>query len=120
MKRDMDLIRSILLTVEDDPSMIGTRYRAYSHSDFPGFSEAEIDYHVDLLFEAGLVAGMPDANPHPLINRLTWQGHEFIGSTSDPDVWAKVKETTQGIPDIAISVVWELAKAELKKKLGLS
>jgi hypothetical protein len=34
-------------------------------------------------------------------------------------VWAKVKERTKGIPDIAISVMWELAKAELKKKLGL-
>jgi len=30
-----------------------------------------------------------------------------------------VKERTKGIPEVAISVMWELAKAELKKKLGL-
>jgi Hypothetical protein (DUF2513) len=120
MKRDMDLIRSILLTVEGDPGLVGERFIAYTSSDFPGYSQQEIDYHIDLLFEAGLVAGMPNANPRPLITKLTWQGHEFVSSTRDPDVWSKVKERTKGLPDIALSVTWELAKAELKKKLGLN
>jgi hypothetical protein len=35
-------------------------------------------------------------------------------------VWEKVKQQVAGIPTVAISVVWELAKAELKKKLKLS
>jgi hypothetical protein len=120
VKRDMDLVREILLKVESDPALNGSHWEEFDTSDFPGHSLEEIAYHIDLLLEAKLVEGDSTLDSGvPAISRLTWEGHEFIGSTSDPDIWAKVKERTKGFPDVAISVMWELAKAELKKKLGL-
>jgi hypothetical protein len=119
MKRDMDLIRSILLTVESDPVMTGSQFTAYNTSDFPGHSQVEINYHIDLLFEAGFVAGMPDSNPGPLITKLSWQGHEFIAATKDPDVWRRVKDRIKGVADVGLPVLIELGKDELKKKLKL-
>ena len=50
MKRDMDLIREILLKIEDYPGS--------DMGDIPkieGYSEAEIYYHVWLLYDAGLI-----------------------------------------------------------------
>lgn len=117
----MDLIREILLRVNADPSLNGSRFEVFSPTDFPGHTQEEIAYHLDLLFEAGFVKGLETLDaPAPAISRLTWEGHEFLGSISDPTVWEKVKQQIAGIPTIAISVVWELAKAELKKKLKLS
>jgi hypothetical protein len=117
MKRDMDLIRSILLTIENDLEMTGNCYRAYTIEHFPGHSLDEIDYHVDMLFEAGLVTGAPSSN-HPLINKLTWQG-EFIAVTKNPGLWEKVKERVKkvGLHEVALPLLLELAKDEAKKLL---
>jgi hypothetical protein len=120
VKRDMDLIRDILRKVEADPRMDGSRYVVFDTSDFEGHSQAEIAYHIDLLFENDFVKGIATLDaPAAAISRLTWQGHEFLADISAPDVWEKVKERTKGLPEVGITLVWELAKAELKKKLGL-
>jgi hypothetical protein len=119
VKRDMDLIRDILLKVEADPELDGMKFKCFEPSDFDAHSQQEITYHIDLLFEAGFLQGSKSMDPIPAVSRLTWQGHEFIGSISDPGVWEQVKNRLKGLPTIALSVVFELGKAELKKKLNL-
>ena len=114
----MDFIREILLKVEADSELDGTVFKTYEVSDFDGHSEDEIAYHARLLLEAGLVDGDIAFNPVPSICRLTWQGHEFIGATKDPRIWDNVKERLKGFPDVAVSIVWEIAKAEARKHLG--
>jgi hypothetical protein len=121
VERDMELIRNILLPVNADPTLNGSKFEVFDTSDFSGHTQEEIAYHIDLLFEVGFVKGLATLDaPAPAISRLTWEGHEFLGSVSDPSVWEKVKQQVAGIPTVAISVIWELAKAELKKKLNLS
>ena len=115
----MDLIREILLKVESDPELNGGVFKCFDSSDFEGHPVGEITYHIDLLFEAGYLEGVKTLEPAPAISRLTWQGHEFLGSISDSGVWEKVKEKIKGLPSVAVSVVWEIGKAELKKKLNL-
>lgn len=120
MKRDMDLVREILLRVEADPTLNGSRFVVFDTSHFEGRSQQEIAYHIDLLFEADFVKGLATLDaPAAAISRLTWKGHEFLSDTRDPDIWAKVKERTKGLTEVGITLVWELAKAELKKKLAL-
>ena len=46
-------------------------------------------------------------------------GHEFVDSIRDPVVWANVKERIKGLPSVAITVVAQLALAEMKKRLHL-
>jgi hypothetical protein len=121
VKRNMDLIRDILAHVEDDQELDGYHFKVFDTSDFPEHTEDEIAYHVDLLIQAGFLrgdGGNLDA-PTATISALTWQGHEFIADTRDPGVWDSVKERTKGLPEVAIAAVWELAKAEIRKKLGL-
>lgn len=121
MKRDMDLIREILMRVEDDPLFDGYHYTNFDTSDFPGHTDEEIGYHVDLLMEAGLVTGgdqTMDASSTP-ISRLTWNGHEFLDNVKDAGIWNQVKARVSTLPSIAFTVLAELAKAEVRKYLGL-
>jgi len=119
VQRDMDLIRSVLLFVEQDPQLDGIHPAALESTDFPGHSQAQVDYHVKILIKGGFLEGSTMMNAPPVVLSLTWNGHEFIGSISDQGIWEKVKGRIAGLPDVALSVVWELGKSELKKKLGL-
>ena len=75
MERDMDLIRDILLKVAADPELDGSRFKLFDTSDFEGYSQEEIAYHIDLLFEADFVKGVASLDaPAPAISRLTWEG----------------------------------------------
>lgn len=123
VNRDMDLIRELLMRINDDPQFDGRRkFRADTPEELgvPGHSMDEISYHLDLLIEDGFIKG--SINPNigmPVISRLTWKGHEFLDDIRDPDVWDKTKERAKGLTSIGFALVWEIAKAEIRKKMGL-
>jgi hypothetical protein len=109
MKRELDLIRQILLEVEqNDDYLRSVEIRA------EGYSPEQINYHVMLLMEAGYVVGSHSLGPrdrylyHP--KSLTWEGHEFLDATRSGQVWHQIKAKLkdQGI-DAPISVVKQLA-----------
>ena len=50
MKRDMDLIRKILLRIEESPD-----FSFISPFDIEGYETEQISYHIELLDEAGLI-----------------------------------------------------------------
>lgn len=90
MKRDMDLVRTILQTIENSEKP------GISEIDLPEYDSDIIDYHIMLLDEAGLI----DANYDELddgkiivmsINRLTWDGHEFLSAAKDDKIWNEAK-----------------------------
>ena len=89
MKRDMDLVRKILLELEDTPYGLGG-----FDLELEGYSPDQISYHVMLLNEAELIEandlstfGGPKWTP----KRLTWAGHEFIEASRDESRWEKAK-----------------------------
>jgi hypothetical protein len=53
-----------------------------------------------------------------VISKLTWNGHEFLDDIRDPEIWRKTKELAKSVPSVGL-VLWEIAKAEVKTKLGL-
>jgi hypothetical protein len=42
-----------------------------------------------------------------------------VDDIRDDTIWGKTKERTRGLARIGIELIWELAKAEIKAKLGL-
>jgi hypothetical protein len=90
MKRDMELIRLILQEVE--------RAQTFDEDlniNLDGYSKKEVDYHVILLNEAGLIVTYDEstlAGIRLIPLRLTWQGHEFLEATKNTDAWSKTKE----------------------------
>lgn len=76
-------------------------------------------YHADLLIESGMLKGNVGGEM-PMVSRLTWNGHEFLDSIRNPEIWERVKERLTGFGTVGLTLVWELAKAELRKKLKLT
>jgi hypothetical protein len=122
MTRDMDLIRDLLLFIENNPKCDGSGWIQFSESDFSPLAKSpqEIRYHLFLLIEAGFLRGQAFGGQFPLISKLTWNGHEFLDDVRDQGIWIKTKERIQGLGGVALSVVAEIAKAEIKARLGLS
>jgi hypothetical protein len=119
----MDLIRKLLLNIETDQRFDGTHwFRIVSPADLgiTGHSAEDVGYHVNLLIEAGYLAGKGGMETIPAMNKLTWQGHEFIDNIKNDDIWSKVKTRISGLSTVALSVVAALAESEIKRKLGLA
>jgi len=109
MKRDMDLIRTILLNVEADETLTGAVRSA--NLDTLGITDrtvAEVTYNSVLLVEAGFLVGEEFAG-HVLIFRLTWEGHEFLDSVRNPETWLKTKEGAHKIGSWSVSLLSDMA-----------
>jgi DNA-binding transcriptional ArsR family regulator len=104
MKRDLDLVRLILIGIEEQST-----YGSQIDLQIEGYSHEQINYHVIIMDEAGLIRAeeLKTSQPgrwKPL--RLTWDGHELLEASRDETRWNKAKEimaTTGGF-------VFELAK----------
>ncbi|MDE0101565.1 MAG: DUF2513 domain-containing protein [Bryobacterales bacterium] len=96
MKRDMNLIREILVEIED---AYNGRNRVQIHS-VEGHSGIKVAYHVRLLVDAGYVnAGTintSDGTTH-LIRGITWEGHEFLDAVRSENVWRRVQKKLKEI-----------------------
>ncbi len=91
MKRDMEIIRSILLNVESDKYMVGERVH------LEGVSDEICAYHVALMQDAGLVEAdiiKDTLCPYlgATIHRLTSAGHDFCDGIRNETIWNKAKE----------------------------
>ena len=114
MKRDMDLLREILLQVETREPKQPLEVK------IEGRDRQEIVGHVRLLEEARFVEASFTGGPTALVHRLTWDGHEFLDSVRDSKVWAKVTGKLKEVGGTAsFDIVKALAVGYVKEKLGL-
>ncbi len=119
MRRDMDLIRTLMLrleAIEPEPN----RLSEIDPSTFAeGYTAEQVRYHYRLLHEAGLIdPGSRLLDEDELtFNRLTWPGHDFVDSVRDPGVWRKTKEGASKVGGWTIGLLADVAKAILKQKL---
>ena len=92
MKRDMELVRSILIKVEaaDAPLQLD----AFYEDDRP---PAETAYHLMLLEAHGLIDAdirhdMNGTVYSCTVNALTWDGQDYLDAMRDDRVWTKAKK----------------------------
>lgn len=120
MKRDLDLIRKILLTIEDEASGFAPR-----SLKIDGYTDVQVAYHAFLLVDAGLVDGsVVKTNtghaPEGMIRNLNWAGHEFAEAARDDTRWNKamgiVKEKGGSI---TMDVLKDLLTSLMKLAIGL-
>ncbi|WP_419419624.1 DUF2513 domain-containing protein [Legionella sp. D16C41] len=92
MKRNWDIIRLILLKVEElEPSAL------LNLDVFPTVAHNEISYHLEILKEAGILEGKihktPGGSPHGFhLIRLTWLGHDLLESIRLESRWIEIKK----------------------------
>ncbi|MFZ0335846.1 MAG: DUF2513 domain-containing protein [Candidatus Acidiferrales bacterium] len=104
MKRDMDLIRTLLFKTEALPDAGGHPISV------EGRNQAEVCEHLRLAQEAGLIEARflrGDAASCVAL-RLTWAGHEFLDAARENKIWEKAKEmamrTAEGVTIISLKV----------------
>ncbi len=120
MKRDMELVRAILLAIENAPENLT------SNPQIEGYEPTTIELHMRLLREAGFVqAAFADYRAGVRITHgaaLTWSGHDFLEDVRDPKIWASTKEGANKVGSWSLTLLGELAKGFAKQKaieLGL-
>ena len=114
MKRDMDLVRLILLEVEQHADG-----RSQLQLDIPGYPPEIVTYHIRLLNEAELIrAVLALSIAHPI--DLTWKGHEFLNNVRSDTIWMKVKDLVgDKLGTVSLAVVQEVATSAARGSLGL-
>lgn len=100
MKRDMDLVRKILLEIENQ--YIST---AIYNLKIEGYDMATVAYHCKILHEAGLISdyGAQYADNTIFsfgVGSLTWEGNDYLDKIRDNSIWKKTKDTItqKGLP----------------------
>jgi repressor of nif and glnA expression len=110
MKRDMDLIRELLLAIQDQE----TWDKAFE-LQVEGRNGYEVAYHLQLLESRGLIEGI-DASTHSgpryFARTLTWEGHEFLDNAKNETFWQQAKKR---IGEAGGSVSFDVVKALLSK-----
>lgn len=124
VKLEMDLLRDLLLYVEENASR---PYNDLEDISLEGWTEDQVTYHVVLAEEDGLLTAtideLPD-NDDPVIvhvtysiHRLTSKGHELLGTIREPAAWGAVKSGVNKVGAVTVSVVTAVAQAYLKQKI---
>ena len=119
MKRDMDLVRQIMLNIEDRPAGPPVHFRMDEVED------RVLLGHLEMMIAAGLVTGKI-TQPHGargsmiIVGDLSWEGHEWIETVRDQSVWDETSDTLMANGG---AFTFELAKAVatriLRRKLSL-
>src|SRR6185312_3105592 len=119
MKRDMELIRKMILLMEDNP-------RGWAPDmGFEGYSREQIGYHAYLLVDSGLASGddatsTASSGPDYILRHLTSAGHDFADSARTQYIWDEVMAgmKKKGVVSAALDVVKNLLDAQIKKHLN--
>jgi hypothetical protein len=125
MKRDMDLIRELLLKLEELPmggggmTPITAATPAVKEFAMQGYYLDQIWYHLSLLHQAGFIDAEKLRRPMNGFNfrGITWVGHDFLDSIRDPAIWQATKDGAKKAGGFSLELLSDLAKGLIKKKI---
>lgn len=114
MQRDMDLVRTILLTLEAHES-------AFVVTDslvITGYHTDLVIDHIVLMAEAGLVGVIaPATHGDDEQIRITWAGHEFLANARDDATWRKARSIAGKVGSASFGVIVHVLTGVIDAKL---
>lgn len=122
MKRDMDLVRKILIFMSGNERGPHVKWQ----EELPEYTREQILHHAHLMAQGGLIEAahcddMDDLLPMALPTSITWAGHDFLAAASDDTIWAQAKKTVLApAAGATFTVVLEWMKIEAMRRLGLA
>jgi len=121
MKRDLGLVRELLLRLEAWPiEMYGAETITPDDPKLAveGYDYEQIAYHLSLLQERNLIEA-PDSQPMIgiVFTRLAWEGHDFLDAVRDPEIWRKTKQSADAVGSFTFELVKDLAKGFIKTQI---
>jgi hypothetical protein len=120
MQRNMDLVRTILMRIEESPSG-----RAEQPFGIVGFTPEQVGYHAHIMMEVGLIEGvdvttMQSNGPEALPRAITWKGHEFLDLARDQKRWNQAKAVIGKVGSAPLSVWTKVLNDLVLRYLGVA
>ena len=108
MRRDMDLVRLLLLRAEGEQAV-----------DLLPYSEEQVNYHESMLYREGFIKGVPIlGGSRILAPELVWKGHDFLDDIRDDRIWqATMKQVGQQVGSASLEVIKAVAASIATKLL---
>ncbi|WP_238366851.1 DUF2513 domain-containing protein [Mesobacterium pallidum] len=110
MKRDDDLIRTLLLEFEAEDDwliMLPGTTKGASEEDRLKLG------HIYLLMDSGLMVRVGNSTA-----RLTAQGHDFLKAIHDDNIWKKTRDGAAAVGGLTLGLLKDLAVGYLKQELA--
>ena len=125
MKRNMDLVRLLLIVYESVPEDSNVWWWNDT-PEIPKFHKEEIDYHIALMCDAGLLKPtkikVPKRDEITVGVRMTWDGHDFLEACRDENRWKKAKKIAGKVGvftiEILKQILAQLVQTQLKQVMG--
>ncbi|EGQ1307255.1 DUF2513 domain-containing protein [Staphylococcus pseudintermedius] len=125
MELKYELVREVLLIVQNKKNM-----RDYlsleditSEVDIEKYTKDDVEYTILKTTEANLLDSQHifgfDSSQY-LIGHLTFEGHEFLNSVKDKDVWEETKKRASKVESLTLPVLQQLAVSVLNQYLGIN
>jgi hypothetical protein len=127
MKQDMDLIRKILLKIEEDYVDV-----ALYNLQIEGYDLKTVAYHCKILHEGKFISDYKGRfGDNQLLSfgvgSLTWEGHEFLDKIRNDSIWDTTKTTiiNNGLPmildvvkNVSTSIISSMTEGAVKAMLN--
>jgi hypothetical protein len=121
MKRDMDLIRELLLRLEELPASPDTPLRltiGQAPLFFEEKSDVEIKYQLYLMSQGDFICrGQYLESGTFEYYGFRWAGHDYLDAIRDQEVWEKTKRAAEGARGFTFDLIKDLAKGFLKTQI---
>jgi hypothetical protein len=124
MKRDMELVRKILLVMEAEPSGTGPMY-----PKIEGYDPETVMHHIYIMGTGKLIECDPGVSANEghvrkaSARNIMWDGYEFLNAARDQDTWEQAKETVRGagrdLSTVTIGVLQGILTAIIARSMGL-
>ncbi len=123
MKRDMELIRELMMAIESRED--ASECWAEDLEIAGDWNIAQIKYHLQLLVDAKFLEATikhdNGPNTYILIVRMLWEGHEFLDNARNESIWKEARKTiAEKGGSVAVGVLTQLLSSIAKQQMGLS
>ena len=121
MKRNMDLIRDLLLRIEAQHIPVGSALLlAFDRPPLmaPGERVDDIAYAMRMIEDAGFLDLTPSQPAVGVAFRgMSWRGHDFLDSVRDPKIWQETKDAASKAGGFTMGLLADLAKGLIKTQI---
>lgn len=111
MKRDWNVIRSILKAIEQLPD----ENSQIESSMIPEVDPVSAAYNMRLLRDAGLIKGGCRESigmPYCFATSMTWEGHELLDTIRTDKAWSRIKSVAlEKSIDLSLSSILQIASS---------
>lgn len=118
MELNADLIRELLIYIKENASDVEPIRTAYL--DLPPYSQSDVLFHIELLADKNYIVRKKDLfnSKSWWIERLTFDGYEFLNLIQSDTVWKKIKDYVGTHGWEALPTIIQIAAPAIKQLFG--